>query len=392
MRRIITSFVITSLVITLAAILPYTVSAYDYSVHEVNLTNYVGNNQNIHPKVLYFEDGWNGYKFWMAYTPYPYGIPTHENPCIAVSNDGINWMLPNGAPNPLASTPSDGYNSDTHLVYREDQNRLECWYRAYTDPLTMDCIMMCSTKDGKNWSSPVEVCPWNGIFRLSPAVHCADNRYVMYYVIGCKAYLMRSGANFDYSEWSEAVKINLGDDDPLVWHLDVVPGEDGWNEIVYQDLGVTGNSNNFSSLWYVRYNHIDNISADRVKILVPDGNDNSAMGQGIYRSSLVNVGNEQYVYASSLAKDQTRHMTVFYGKDLISKMGEYVKSDVNEINYGDECNLKILDRVISNDCGLSLTVYDGSGRKIGVGPSVLVGCPGLYLVSCGSKTHKVIIQ
>ena len=47
--------------------------------------NYLGNTQNIHPKVLYFPEKWNGYKFWMAYTPYPKGKTDAENPCMAVT-------------------------------------------------------------------------------------------------------------------------------------------------------------------------------------------------------------------------------------------------------------------------------------------------------------------
>ncbi|MBD5284632.1 MAG: hypothetical protein HDS31_08575 [Bacteroides sp.] len=391
MRRYTTSFVMVSVIVTLAAILPNKVSAFDYSVQEVNLTNYVGNNQNIHPKVLYFKDGWNGYKFWMAYTPYPFGIPTHENPSIAASDDGINWSLPNGCPNPLDTPPSFGYNSDTHLVYRPDSNSLECWYRAYDDPTTMDCLMMRSTKDGVNWSQPVAVAPWTGTFRLSPAVYCEDNRYVMYYVNGLEVYITRSGNNYDHTQWSNPVKVNLGDSSAKVWHIDVVPGNDGWNELLFQDCGIHGNSNNFSSLCYLKYHEATDTATEIKKILVPDGDDKSAMGQGIYRSSLVNVGDEQYIYASSLAIDQTRHMTVFQGKDLIQKMAEYVVADVSEIP-SEAVEIKISGRTIYTDNNLNLEVYDISGHNVGCAPKVSVDNPGLYIVSVGSKTEKIIIR
>lgn len=55
----------------------------DYPTLEI--MNYLGNTQNTHPKVLYFKDGWNGYKYWMAYTAYPFADDTAENPCLAVS-------------------------------------------------------------------------------------------------------------------------------------------------------------------------------------------------------------------------------------------------------------------------------------------------------------------
>lgn len=64
----------------------------------------------------------------MAYTPYPSGSTQHENPCIATSNDLRKWVVPVGLTNPLAFAPENGYNSDTHLVYRPDLDRLEVWW------------------------------------------------------------------------------------------------------------------------------------------------------------------------------------------------------------------------------------------------------------------------
>lgn len=48
--------------------------------------------QTTHPAVLYFANGWNGYKFWMGHTPYEYNNELLENPSIVASNDGINWV------------------------------------------------------------------------------------------------------------------------------------------------------------------------------------------------------------------------------------------------------------------------------------------------------------
>ena len=43
----------------------------------------------VHPDVMYFPSGKDGYKYWMAYTPYP--PQSKENPSIIRSNDGITW-------------------------------------------------------------------------------------------------------------------------------------------------------------------------------------------------------------------------------------------------------------------------------------------------------------
>src|SRR5690606_27001274 len=104
---------------------------YANSDEELQIVNYLGNTRNIHPKVLYFSSGWNGYKYWMAYTPYV--TNKEENPSIAVSNNMIDWTVPTGLTNPLDPTPENGFNADTHLVFRPDTNTLEMWWRRFND-------------------------------------------------------------------------------------------------------------------------------------------------------------------------------------------------------------------------------------------------------------------
>jgi len=66
-------------------------------------------------------DNWNGYKYWCAYTPYPDGDDSLEDPFVAVSNDGISWTAPPGLDLPLddaGGSDVDGtHNSDTNIVY-----------------------------------------------------------------------------------------------------------------------------------------------------------------------------------------------------------------------------------------------------------------------------------
>ena len=52
----------------------------------LNISTPDGSKQPYHPSVLYFEGGWCGYKYWMAYTPFPIGALPYrdrwEYPCI----------------------------------------------------------------------------------------------------------------------------------------------------------------------------------------------------------------------------------------------------------------------------------------------------------------------
>ncbi len=103
----------------------------------VKIPTYDASYQLTHPKILYFENGWNGYRYWMSMTPYPFGHDIYENPSIVVSNDGKTWAPPEGLKNPVSGVPSDvalgGHYSDSHIVMRGDT--MELWYR-YNPALT----------------------------------------------------------------------------------------------------------------------------------------------------------------------------------------------------------------------------------------------------------------
>ncbi|WP_210150515.1 hypothetical protein [Chryseobacterium scophthalmum] len=77
-------------------------------IKDINTPNFA----YCHPDVQYFPNGFNGYKYWMVFTPF-FGVlgntresERYENPTIVVSNDGLNWSSPNGVKTPLQKTPS----------------------------------------------------------------------------------------------------------------------------------------------------------------------------------------------------------------------------------------------------------------------------------------------
>ena len=66
---------------------------------------YDGSGQVVHPGIVYFPGGWNGYQYWLVVTPYPGGNAAFENPSILVSQDGVTWIQPPGITNPIAGPP-----------------------------------------------------------------------------------------------------------------------------------------------------------------------------------------------------------------------------------------------------------------------------------------------
>ncbi len=110
---------------------------------------------NWHPSVVYFPDGWGktNAKYWMAWTPYTTVDNQYENPCIAYSNDGINWDT-TGLSNPVVDAPRNkagdaiGYNSDPCLFYNPRTDSLYLVWRCSDNNTWLK-----KSGDGVSWGS-----------------------------------------------------------------------------------------------------------------------------------------------------------------------------------------------------------------------------------------------
>lgn len=147
-------------------------------------TYYGGKNQPTHPSVVSFEKAWNGYKYWMAYSPFPNGNGDEENPCIAVSNDLLYWDIPQGFLNPISNNEELGCKElkDPHILFRKDLDRIEVWFLGRVHPniggdgITLNLIRKYSY-DGVSWS-PFEVLSETEY--LCPSVIWEDNKYKLW--------------------------------------------------------------------------------------------------------------------------------------------------------------------------------------------------------------------
>ena len=176
----------------------------DYNQTPLNIKTFDRSDSPYHPSVLYFEEGWNGYKYWMVETPYnPYAKPyrdRYECPCIHVSNDGENWTVCDKSSFPLDDLSEEeikdlDYFSDPCLVFVN--NTLECWYRiTRRDGLVENHsknISLCRkvTKDGFNWTEREYLINFSldnenqlekEDMMLSPSVLYKNGEYILYYV------------------------------------------------------------------------------------------------------------------------------------------------------------------------------------------------------------------
>ncbi len=196
---------------------------------------YEGVNEIVHPDVAYFPNGWNGYKYWMVFTPFPNNDATYENPCIVVSNDKTTWIVPPGLTNPVASYASSAndYYSDPELVMDPTNTTMYLLWRRdiYS---TTEKLYVKSTTDGINWSPSVEIMSSSSDDEtfISPAIIYNGNQYMMWTVdasVSPRLIRMRT-ADSPLGPWSTSIVTNIQpltydtSNNPLTesWHINVV--------------------------------------------------------------------------------------------------------------------------------------------------------------------------
>lgn len=274
-------------------------------------------NQPYHPSALYIPEGWNGYKYWMAETPYPLGengdwkgLPPYrerwENPCIHVSNDGINWEDFKDLQNPIDDLDEENiankdYFSDPHLILYEDT--LECWYRISLKKNNATYILRKYSLNGKDWSSREIMIDLQdtsiiengtGNMIISPAIHKSSNGYIMWYVnsIDKPREICRSLSK-DGKKWSKKETCQLPDNSVTPWHIDLAYIDEKYYLVIYDyDTNQLVLYTSSDGLWF----------SDRKVLLSKAPMLGSFYSYGLYRSSLIKDDKEYKLYFSAFEK------------------------------------------------------------------------------------------
>lgn len=289
----------------------------------LGLKNYVGNNQNVHPKVLYFSSRFGGHFYWMAYTPYPYMQDKYENPCIAYSDDGYTWT--NIAGNPLDDPQGNGYNSDTHLVYGSDTGTLECWYRYVTAERVEEIYRQTST-DGVTWTAKEKLFTSElsgAAHYLSPAVNFDGTQYKIWVVDNNRIKYYTAPANAP-GTWTAVRTYSLAfsDDGSAAnpWHLDVIEDNGQYIMLVMCQYGTALSAAS-------RWNLFITTSADNETYSTPAkilGGSPYGWDKLMYRSSIVKVGSQYRIYYSGVDYDRSYHMAISESGSLSEFVGKYL--------------------------------------------------------------------
>lgn len=282
-----------------------------------------GDDMAYHPSVVKFDSEWNGYKYWIAFTPYPRADETKENPVINVSNDMKTWYVPDGLTNPLDKPdPSDKhhYNSDTHMLYNPTENRLELFWRYICDDggkIGTVTIFRSVSYDGVTWEPKTVflfVDDRNVYDYVSPAITLQDNVYRMWYVdVDKKAYY----AEIVDGVIGEPTLLNIPFQGKLVpWHLDVIYNSE---KAIYEMIvsAYTNRSDRQTmSMFYTT--STDNVNWNTpTEIIKPSDEKNKWDSRGMYRACMLYDRGVYYVFFSAHGPNKTEvGVGLLYGSDI----------------------------------------------------------------------------
>lgn len=198
-----------------------------------------GNLNVNHPSVVDAgPGGWNGYRYWIAFTPYPSNV--REEPCVLASNDKVAWVEPAGITNPVAPTPANAdHNSDPQLLLLSN-GTMQLYYRPYGGSVN-EIIGLRESTDGVNWTliaaQVIQIVTSPGNYILSPTVVQEDDDTLHMWTVNASAAtngqrIERRTSTDLGRTWSAPTTCTIPAVTCAAWHIDVQRDGDRYPMII----------------------------------------------------------------------------------------------------------------------------------------------------------------
>lgn len=284
----------------------------------LNIETYIdGDNQPTHPSVIDMVQEWNGFRYWMAYSPYPYGNGAEENPCVCVSNDMYYWSVPDGLYNPIAFNEETACDElkDPHIVYNDDLDRLEVWYLGRIDSTIKSggtlLLFRKTSSDGVHWSEYEVMRELSGY--LSPSIVYENGKYKLWAIqpsasesSGVLAYSESS----DGKDWSDYTECTFGGKPELqkIWH-GAVSHDDKYRFVFIEASPVS------DTVLYTESS--DGISWEEPKIILQKAN----FWNSFYRPCILYSDNRYYCIYGVITQNIEYHLSMSTGDSIDELFG-----------------------------------------------------------------------
>jgi hypothetical protein len=196
----------------------------------LEIQTYDGSGQLTHPDIIFFSNSFNGYNFWLAFTPYPYNNSAFENPSVIVSSDSRNWIIPTNLINPVVGKPQTGHNADPDIIYNKNTDELWLYFTQSVSNNNSELASLSYTKskNGVNWSQPMAVFDYTRWTVVSPTVVSLDSVFIMWTVNSGKdgwvsqMNTLERRTSSNGIDWSEPQVCSLYQPNYIIWHIDVI--------------------------------------------------------------------------------------------------------------------------------------------------------------------------
>lgn len=261
--------------------------------------------QVVHPDILYFKNGFHGYKYYLAYTPYPFSNDDYENPCLAVSNDGINFIKTANMKNPIVTAPPDvkqgGHQSDTDIMFYNNElvihyvyNKVNVWGPAK--------FYRIASNDGIHWSKPQLIFMGDKDKSCVSPAFIPQGKIIKMWYVRNEGNLAFTESNNDEKSWSTPEYCIADMGNWKIWHIDVINSRNMYEGLFCARFG----RSKIRALFYARSTNGIDWSVSKKPILYPSkaGWDDAE----IYRSTFVDDNGTYKIWYSARSKANTWHI------------------------------------------------------------------------------------
>lgn len=333
----------------------------------LTIPTYDSDNQVVNPDIVDVPGKWNGYQYWMAMTPFPNGLESHENPSVVASNDCSSWTVPSGLTNPIASAPTGGYNNDPDLLLVG--STMVMYYGRTFDASHGSTgnyrteLMRTTSTNGTTWSTPSVVLSQSN-YVMSPTVIYESGTYYLWYVqssAGCpsSSQTMYLRSSTDGINWGSASTVSFSNLSALPFEMDIV--KDGSTYKMLLAAYDSGSSCGFTSLYYATSTNRTSwtVNTDPVLRATSVGWDNAQ----IYRSTFTAAGSLLRIWYSGRHTQATQ-----CGSDPLSQ-DQYQVGYTEVCLSGGDCvpPAPVCDLAAAGGCTLNHLSWTAPGDNGGIG-------------------------
>lgn len=188
------------------------------------IDTYDGSGQAVHPDIAYY-----GNQYWLAVTPYPYGMEEYENPCIYQGDDLKNLKVPQG---PIAVQHK--HAQGIHLsdpCFAINNGNLYCYYRESERKGNVEEQSIWEiqySETNKNWGVPILLMDSVDDKILSPAMVFNDNGELTVYYVSTLNGMFRLVSTKAEKGINQLVENHIvgAPDDFYLWHIGITKIKD----------------------------------------------------------------------------------------------------------------------------------------------------------------------